>query len=149
MLLLSVVLRVGVRKMKVICFKGKSNTGKSRIIKRILNEFFNIILIPKRKKDFSLCIPYNGKKIGICSYGDDLKLMEKWLKPLKEEVCDIIICTSRTKGKTLEFIRNSFGEENIDYIDCEWNKGESERAKDEENNERFLKFREKFERYFR
>ncbi len=113
--------------MKVICFKGNGNTGKSTIIKKILNEFFNISLIPKDKKDFSLYFSYSNKKIGICSYGDNKKAMERWLKPLKENNCDIIICASRTKGEGIRFIENNFGTSNIVYITCDGNYNDNEK----------------------
>ena len=124
--------------MKIICFKGKANTGKSTIIKRILNEFFKITLIPKDKKDFSLCFLYEGKKVGICSYGDSKRDMKKWLKPLKNEKCEIIICASHTRGETIEFVE-SLGGEIVHYIEC----GGGE----ERDNEKISQFNEKFKEF--
>jgi predicted kinase len=102
--------------MKVICFRGKSNTGKSTIIKKILNEVYNIKLIPD-KRDFSLIFEYNRKKIGICSYGDTLDALKKYLKPLINANCDIIICACHTKGGTLRFIMREFSSL-VRFIEC-------------------------------
>ena len=126
--------------MKVICFKGKSNTGKSKTIKKILNEFFNIIMIPKTKKDFSLCLLYKEKKVGICSYGDNLDLIKKGLIPLKKENCEIILCASRTKGNVYDKIIELFGKENITYFDCKNPESSIE------YNKRISFFTEKFNR---
>ena len=109
--------------MKIICFRGKGRTGKSIVIKRILNEFF---------------------KIGICSYGDTESLLRRYLKPLKDKGCDIIIYACHGRGKTITFITNEFWGHNIEYIDCL--KFNEQDRQNEENNRRIALFKEKFER---
>lgn len=104
--------------MKLICFRGISNTGKSTIIKKILNDIYNIHLIPLKKKDFSLIFRQNDSKIGICNYGDNQEALEKYLKPLKDKNCDIIICACHPKGQTFDFIEREFNNK-VTFIDCE------------------------------
>jgi len=129
--------------MKIICFRGKGRTGKSIVIKRILNEFFKIEIISSRN-DFSLIFNYNNFKIGICSYGDTESLLRRYLKPLKDKGCDIIIYACHGRGKTITFITNEFWGHNIEYIDCL--KFNEQDRQNEENNRRIALFREKFER---
>ena len=130
--------------MKLICFKGKCKAGKSTVIKRILNEFFNIKILPLDKTDFSLIFKYKNLKIGMCSYGDIKLALEKYLKPLKDEECDIIICACHGRGETITFITNEFLGQNIEYIDCL--KFNEQDRQNEENNRRIALFKEKFER---
>src|SRR3989344_1799519 len=132
--------------MKIFCFKGVSDSGKSRTIKKILNEVFNIILIPEKKKDFCMHLLYRGKRIGICSYGDDLNAIEQRLKPLKNKGRDIIICACRTRGIVYDFVYGQLGS-NIETFVCERVTG-----KNNENrvlNERVSKFRRLFEEYLK
>lgn len=132
--------------MKVICFRGTGNRGKSETLKKILNEFFNIYLIPAKKRDFSLYFMYKGKKIGICSYGDDENSMLKFLKPLKEAGCDIIICASRTKGKPFEFVEKEFDRKDIEDIDCPY---VLKSKYSQEKEKRFSIFKIKFAKIFK
>ncbi len=117
--------------MKVICFRGGGGTGKSSIIKRILDETYNIKI--NKKGDVSLSFVQDNLKIGICSYGDTEKCLEKYLKPLKDENCDIILCACHKKGKTktYEFIIKEF-DDSTKFIECI-------RIKGDENIEDYIK----------
>jgi len=101
--------------MKVICFKGKGKTGKTTIIKRILNEFFNIE-IHKKYNDFVISFLINGKLIGICSYGDTLKDVKDNIEIFLRKKCDIIICASVTYGEVVNYYKSKFGED-INWIE--------------------------------
>lgn len=129
--------------MKVICFRGIGNTGKSRVIKKTINKFFKIIIIPD-KKDYCLSFNYKNKRIGICGIGDVRSIMEEKIGKLVEQGCDIIICACHPSGETINFINETFVRD-VEFIECNWNNGESEEEKDNQTNERFEKFKRKFE----
>ncbi len=93
------------RRIKVICFKGKSNTGKTTVIKKILNKFFNIHICPN-KKDFAIVFPYRNKVIGICSYGDALRVVKNKIIFFKSKRCEVIICACRTRGEVKDYIES-------------------------------------------
>lgn len=105
--------------MKVICFRGNRGSGKSTTIKEILNRIFNITKIDKKnKKDFCLTFPYNGKMIGICSYGDDISSVKERLEKIKNVGCNIVICASRNNPIVINCIKEALEIENIIFIDC-------------------------------
>lgn len=112
--------------MKVICFRGAGGTGKSTIIKKILDKIYRIKI--NKRGDVSLSFVQKSLKVGICSYGDTEKQLRKYLKPLKDESCKKIICACHPKGKTktYEFIISEFGE-STDFIDCIHLKGKQNR----------------------
>jgi hypothetical protein len=115
--------------MKVICFVGKRNSGKSTIIRKLIKEFFNIIKIfhPKRKTDFILCFKHKGKLIGICSAGDTLKGIKNGIKMLED--CQEIICACHPNSKGYRFLENKFSND-FKPIDCI---SPNEERKDDEN----------------
>lgn len=96
-----------------------SNKGKTET----LREFTNLLLlsfptyrhifpnpaaIPARG-DFRLVVEINGKIIGIESKGDPRTGLHNRLLDLADNFkCDIILCTSRTKGETVEAVDNLF-----------------------------------------
>lgn len=111
--------------MKVICFVGKSNKGKTEIINNILKDEFGIKVL-SGGKDVSMWFMYEEKKIGMCSYGDYAEIINK-LKELKREGCDIIICASHPKGELFNNIKREFEETNIVYILCDGNGNDNEK----------------------
>ena len=128
--------------MKIICFKGKGNSGKSTVIKKIINEFFKIKIYPD-KKDYRLILEYNGLRIGICSPGDVKEDLEKCIRKLIKEGCDIIICACHTRGKTLDYINSLV--KNPEFIECKRTPIHRQKAGD---NERISLFKSKFRKYF-
>lgn len=102
--------------MKVICFKGQGNTGKTTIIReRILNEFFQTEIYMNKENDFVISFLYKKIRIGICSYGDELSFVKRKIEKLKSRGCKIIICACRTKGELLEYISGL--SKNINWIE--------------------------------
>lgn len=93
--------------------KGKTET---------LREFANLLLLTFRKEieaiepipaivaetgDFRLIFKLNGKIIGILSQGDpNTNLEEKLIELAVIFHCEIIVCSSRTKGDTVNAVNN-------------------------------------------
>ena len=100
--------------MKVICFKGKGDTWKTTLIKRILNEFFNIEIYMNKEHDFAISFLYKNTLIGICSYGDELPYVKTKIEKIISKGCKIIICACRTQGGLLKYITEL--DKNINWI---------------------------------
>lgn len=105
--------------MKIICFRGSHNCGKSETIKRVLNQYFKIKRIPLDKKEVNLIFTWKDKKVIICSQGDSENEIQKLLlDPLKTEKCEIIICACHKRNSAFRLLDEEFGERNIDFIEC-------------------------------
>ncbi|MFA5405834.1 MAG: hypothetical protein WC307_00545 [Candidatus Nanoarchaeia archaeon] len=126
---------------KIICFEGKAKIGKSTTIKKILEEYFKssiCVLRPKIRKDFCLSFIHNGKIIGICSVGDAPAWLKKYLIPLKEKGCDVIICASHPTKKARELLRTISN--NIEFIEC-YKPNESDKDWEIEHSKRIEEFK--------
>lgn len=128
--------------MKVICFIGKNDSGKSTIINKILKDKFGIVIF-KYGNDSCLTLQHGGKTIGICGYGDTPELLDKHLANLVN--CDLIICVRRLDKESEEVIRKFFGED-ISPIYCNKEDGKTDKIRDDM---RYFKFGEKFEEVFK
>ena len=98
---------------KIICLKGKCDSGKSSTMKRLFKTLLQTYKNNSKEDveylwdisgfDFVITIKdVNGKKIGINSRGDDWKFIKRWLESLAENKCDIIFCTCHSYGKTVD-----------------------------------------------
>ena len=125
---------------KILEVKGKGNTGKSFAIRMV---YVNLIKqgaqeikfiqctlphnIPVEKRldcladcdchgDVISILQYKEVKIGIFSYGDPCEdqRIAREITTFKENDCDLIVCASRTRGKTCEAIRRFSGSYNIE-----------------------------------
>lgn len=103
------------KKQTVIVLQGKGERGKSTTLRKLIEilEKENAEKIGKpekerRKNDTWAVFDYNGRIIGITTSGDN----EDELKPVIEcelpENCNIIVCASRTKGSSVDYINNHF-----------------------------------------
>jgi len=93
----------------VIALRGVGDSGKSTTIKmvysllseecklQILEEYDGVV-------DQWVIFKLNGKKVGIESQGDPGSRLERTLRHFKDEGCDIIVCATRTRGKTNEWV---------------------------------------------
>lgn len=95
---------------------GKGKTGTLRELASLLLEeypnhtaiFPKPIVIPL-SGDFRLIIEINGKIIGIESQGDPKTDLKNRLIELADNFkCDIIFCTSRTRGETVHSVDHLF-----------------------------------------
>ena len=91
------------------CLSGIGDTGKSttiRLIYELLKKRNKLdILIEKMgKRDIYAIICINGIKIGIESQGDPGSRMKESLIEFEKQECIIIVCASRSYGKTYDII---------------------------------------------
>ncbi len=98
---------------------GNSNSGKSETIKKIFEVFSqniskkNISCEKPNRKDITATIIIHGIKVGIEGQGDPNSRLEDSLISFVKKKCSIIICASRSRGKTVDVIekiaeKNSF-----------------------------------------
>ena len=120
--LISSILRKKMTQVYVI--SGPKNVGKSTTIRIIYNMILEkykgvkFFLDSGEGKEISVIIEdVNGKKIGLESRGDppnkeqakeNKNSYRNNLKKFKKKKCDIIFCTSRTKGGTVTCLENEF-----------------------------------------
>ena len=94
----------------IIAVFNSADKGKTATIREFANQllvtypsYIPIVPIPATipvSGDFRLIVNINGKIIGIESQGDPGTRLRERLEDLADNFnCDIIICTSRTKGK--------------------------------------------------
>jgi ABC-type dipeptide/oligopeptide/nickel transport system ATPase component len=131
--------------IRAYCFVGEPGSGKSRTINKILEDFFKVnINKPKIRNDFVISFPYGGELIGICSFGDSLSLLKKWLMILKTKGCNILIFACHPEEKLLNHLKNEFN--NFKTIRCNETKNkENEEEWSVEHSRRIEQFKEVFQ----
>lgn len=88
--------------------QGKSDTVK-RVTMKILDKYSNSITNPVTidfSGDIKLVITIDKIKIGIESQGDPNSRLFSSLKEFAEINCDLIICSTRTSGATVEAVND-------------------------------------------
>lgn len=94
----------------VIAIQGFKNIGKTLTIKLVrellLDKYPNAeeIELIKNTIDIRVIVIINEFKIGIESQGDPGGRLSDSLKYFLKENCDIIVCPTRTYGKTVEVV---------------------------------------------
>lgn len=68
-------------------------------------------------KDISLIVKINGVKIGIESQGDPGSRIFESLKLFQERNCRIIVCATRSRGKTTQAVSNLAKKYRITWIE--------------------------------
>ena len=98
--------------------QGKSETVKG-IAKKILNDYPEAISNPIQinySGDIKVVITIGKLKIGIESQGDPNSRLFSSLKEFSELKCDMIICATRTSGKTVHAVRKLSQSDNYELI---------------------------------
>lgn len=97
--------------LKIIALYGSSNTGKTATLKELIDKMLdnNYSIVNEDKRDYATedrcCVlEYMGKKIGITSAGDDTGILEKAFDFMIGYNCDLYICATHNKGKTVKFV---------------------------------------------
>ena len=94
----------------IIVISGRGSTGKTtsviEIRKKILERGgVSLGFKPLGTVDFRDVMFYNEKKIAFLSMGDPIKEHLRFLELLAKGDVDIYICTSRTKGSTIDNVK--------------------------------------------
>lgn len=101
-----------------IAYQGKSTTVK-KVAQHILKNYPTAILEPV-VIDFSIDIrvvmTVGEIKIGIESQGDPGSRLFESLKDFVELSCDIIICSTRTSGKTVQAVNDLYSNHGYDNV---------------------------------
>ena len=105
---------------------GTSNVGKSETIKNVyrkLTEKYSDFIFQKdfepivaNEGDICVIIIINGKIIGIESQGDPNSRIFESLPVFAKFNCDIILCSTRTRGATVDEVEKLKGDYNIKWI---------------------------------
>lgn len=119
----------------IIVIKGPKNSGKSTTVRMILQQLRpyteeqNDSSYPWPKYDFVSSkepikrarevlhkIRINDKVIGLTSFGDNVKIIREKFDTLEGKWnCNYIVCCCRDKGKTFQYINNSYGDRVLEW----------------------------------
>lgn len=94
--------------MRVIALFGRGNTGKTRCLGHLINLINNEEDrgdYLKVGKDVRVTLEYRGKRISICTWGDNEYEEGLNLNKIKQDNPDIAVVATRTKGGTVEMVR--------------------------------------------
>ena len=93
----------------IICLSGKSEIGKTSSIRAIWKRLNDEKQPPLHQSADDICavVPFCNQTIGIASQGDPCSEQEKWLEELVTLGCEIIVCASRTKGRTVSAVETA------------------------------------------
>ena len=111
----------------ILAIKNSWDKGKTETLREFANLLLNaypnyraIYPIPTKvstKVDFRLVIEVNGKIIGVESQGDpNINLQARLIDLVDNFHCDVILCSTRTKGETVwavEYIESTKGFQTI------------------------------------
>ena len=107
--------------MKIIALQGKSNTGKTRTLKILIEKMrtakHKLINEKIGKSDDWAVFEVGDKIVGISTKGDSDACINNHLAEIIENIdaLDVFICAAHTYGKTEDFVKTkSIG----DYILC-------------------------------
>lgn len=101
----------------IICLAGKSDVGKTQTIRNVWEKLKSPTDTPiataHRGEELLGIVELDGHKIGIETFGDPGSKQCEWIKELISKQCEVIVCASRTSGKTVEIVE-TFARDN-DY----------------------------------
>ena len=106
----------------LLALRGDKNKGKTSAIAKLFELMkkngYKIIQDKKKKNshDFYVIVEKKGKKIGISSYGDIVKLILTRIEIFIEFDCEIIVCACRIGGSTEMAVRG-VGGYSIEFFD--------------------------------
>jgi hypothetical protein len=106
----------------IIAVKGVANRGKSASIKKVC-ELLKIAY-PRADIqqifigiDITIIITIEGRKVGIESQGDPNSRLFDSLDRFVKVGCTVIICATRTYGRTVEAVNAQSGQYSIKWLD--------------------------------
>lgn len=85
---------------------GRGEYREDRIRPRPLGKTRHIAQTSLHEINRDICatVDFEGIRVGISSLGDPDSEQEMWLDELVGMECDIIVCASRTKGRTVRAV---------------------------------------------
>jgi predicted kinase len=106
---------------KIIALWGISNAGKTTTIRRVyeqLRQEGTIIDFGRRARTEvkGAILEIDGVKIGFASQGDLGKILLKYLEPLVEAGCTVIVCATHKRGKTVEAVEKLADESGFEIV---------------------------------
>jgi len=106
----------------IFALKGKANSGKTETVKTIFHNLqakyptATVNVLISNTVDIKVIMDINGTKVGIESQGDPHPRLKQSLSDFVNAKCDIIICTTRTRGMTVEWVNSYKKQYNIRFI---------------------------------
>ena len=113
----------------LIVLSNVANQGKTQSVIKFANLLLNSDTTPIHyddnagnnfkypvDKEFGIVVDINGKIVGIHSAGDYKKEISKEFDIFKKENCEIIICTSRYEGETVDAIEKFADDNDFEII---------------------------------
>lgn len=91
----------------IIGLKGTANVGKSMTLSSLGRQLRNargITSVDVTRGDYWAVFDYQGKKVGIQTYGDHVSHVRSGVTGFLNERCDIIVIASKTTGATLNHV---------------------------------------------
>ena len=112
------------KKNHIFVLRSSGNAGKTASVKlfsKLLQEKYPKNKVhdyyPDTAYDIKLIIEIGKIKIGIESQGDPNSRLSKSLDEFVQKKCDIIICATRTRGKTVECVNAYQHSHKIEFIE--------------------------------
>jgi|WetSurMetagenome_2_1015567.scaffolds.fasta_scaffold55695_2 hypothetical protein len=103
----------------VIELIGVGNSGKSQTLNALIKKLYKASGNDDQVKLFYTgdngqklvyenreTIEYRGKRISVCTFGDDLDAVEANIEYFEGQNCDIVVSAARSKGQTKEALDN-------------------------------------------
>jgi GTPase SAR1 family protein len=113
------------RKIILVC--GVGNSGKTSSIKRfVLENNFEY----KKNNDFIVSLKIKRSAIGIASGGDNLDILQRIFNFFGEGHLDFIVCASKAKGQTFDFIKTKSEEMGAKLVPIHTTKEESKKLQE-------------------
>lgn len=96
---------------RIIVLYGAPSIGKSTVLKLVHGELTLMSSgfvdgMQKKGVDLRDVFIINGKKVGIETEGDPGSRLERSLSEFRKIGCEIIVCASRTRGRTIEIVES-------------------------------------------
>jgi GTPase SAR1 family protein len=96
---------------RIIVITGPGSSGKTTSIRQFLE--VRKIRYTKKKGDVTIVVRVQKRNttlaVGVASGGDTPAIFANNFNFLLPRTCDVIVCASKSKGSTINFIRNTFG----------------------------------------
>jgi hypothetical protein len=107
-------------KNKIIALYGRGNSGKTTTLTLVIEAFERFskakVIRLIDGVDIQAIITIDSLKIGIETQGDPNSRLETSLNFFEQEGCVIIICATRTRGKTVDIVNNHKPNYDIKWI---------------------------------